>query len=151
MRNKEALFTSNKQDWRTPRSFFDEINNQLKFDVDIAANAENSLCPDFTDDYFNCAGLQDKILWCNPPYNKIAKFVSHAIINNHKVCFLVPARTDTRWFHCFPYGTQVYLLRGRLKFSGASSFAPFPSCLILLNITTKLKLSMPNIRFVIEM
>ena len=52
----------------------------------------------------------------------------------HTVVMLLPARTDTRWFHEDIYRrerTQVRFLRGRLRFGGAGNSAPFPSMVVV--------------------
>jgi site-specific DNA-methyltransferase (adenine-specific) len=47
------------------------------------------------------------------------------------VC-LLPARTDTRWFHEYIYGkAEIRFLQGRLKFVGAKNSAPFPSMIVV--------------------
>jgi hypothetical protein len=47
--------------------------------------------------------------------------------------YLIPARTDTRWFHeiCLPMATEIRFLKGRLKFGGATTPAPFPSMVVV--------------------
>ena len=51
------------------------------------------------------------------------------------VVMLLPARTDTKWFHdwCLPYGKNEFL-RGRLKFGGCCNFAPFPSMIVIFEV-----------------
>lgn len=45
---------------------------------------------------------------------------------------LLPARTDTRWFHDYIYGkAEVRFIRGRLKFGGSKNSAPFPSMVVI--------------------
>ena len=47
---------------------------------------------------------------------------------------LIPARTDTKWFHDYIYGKQeVRFLPGRLKFGGATTAAPFPSMIVIFD------------------
>ena len=49
------------------------------------------------------------------------------------VVMLLPARTDTKWFHEYilPYG-QIRFIRGRLKFGDSKNSAPFPSMIVVL-------------------
>jgi phage N-6-adenine-methyltransferase len=49
------------------------------------------------------------------------------------VAALLPARTDTAWWHDYviPYASEIRFIRGRLKFGGAKNSAPFPSALII--------------------
>lgn len=45
---------------------------------------------------------------------------------------LVPSRTDTRWFHNYIYGkAEIRFVKGRLKFGGATTGAPFPSMVVI--------------------
>lgn len=75
--------------------------------------------------------------WCNPPYGRqIGKWVEKAVKEVKRgvplVVMLLPARTDTKWFHdyCLPYG-KIEFLRGRLKFGGCENPAPFPSMIVV--------------------
>ena len=79
------------------------------------------------------------VCWMNPPYGReIGKWVRKAYEsardNNATVVCLLPARTDTKWFHdyCIPYG-EITFVKGRLKFGGAKSGAPFPSAVVVFN------------------
>ena len=49
---------------------------------------------------------------------------------------LVPARVDTRWFHDYIYkkdNVSYEFIKGRLKFSGSKTSAPFPSMIVIFN------------------
>ena len=75
----------------------------------------------------------DGVCWCNPPYGRqIGKWVEKAFKSSATVVMLLPARTDTKWFHdwCLPYG-KIEFLRGRLKFGGCDNSAPFPSMIVV--------------------
>jgi hypothetical protein len=56
------------------------------------------------------------------------------------VVMLLPARTDTRWWHDYviPYASEIRFIRGRLKFGGAKNSAPFPSALVIFRRTGEL-------------
>ena len=77
------------------------------------------------------------LVWLNPPYGTgIEHWLAKArhelqIGNASRVVALVPARTDTRWWHTHvaPHA-DILLLRGRLQFVGAEASAPFPSALL---------------------
>ena len=118
---------------------FDELNEEFHFTLDPAANEENNKCETFFTKEQN--GLT--CLWgghtvfCNPPYGReIGKWVQKAW-EEHKtsgntVVMLLPARTDTRWFHEFIYGkAEIRFVRGRLKFGNATNSAPFPSMVVV--------------------
>ena len=116
--------------WETPSALKDSLINELDLTFDSAPLKA-------THD-----GL--KILWigavfCNPPYSKISAFLKKGLYHLangdcEKLVYLLPSRTDTAWFHDYCLkATEIRFLRGRLKFSGAKSSAPFPSMIVLFN------------------
>ena len=76
-------------------------------------------------------------VWCNPPYSRVADWARKAAEeqqNGTTTVMLVPARTDTKWFHEYVYekrGVSIQFIKGRLKFSGAMNSAPFPSMIVV--------------------
>jgi site-specific DNA-methyltransferase (adenine-specific) len=131
-------------DWETPQDFFDELNKEFNFGWDLAASEENAKCDHFFTevDDATCQTWPDHcVCWCNPPYgNKICAFVRQAyeqskptsITSGVTTVMLIPARTDTRWFHDYIYGKhEVRFIKGRLRFVGAPHPAPFPSMLVI--------------------
>lgn len=78
------------------------------------------------------------IVFCNPPYGReIYKWVKKCYEESKKpgttVVLLIPARTDTRYFHEFIYhkAREIRLIKGRLKFGNATASAPFPSMVVV--------------------
>lgn len=72
-------------------------------------------------------------MFCNPPYGpKIRPFLERGIEADVAV-FLIPARTDTRWFHelVLPCAKEIRFVKGRLRFGGATENAPFPSMIVI--------------------
>ena len=71
--------------------------------------------------------------WCNPPYGrKIGEWVKKASKSNATVVMLLPARTDTKWFHEYIYGkAEIRFIKGRLKFGNSKNSAPFPSMVVI--------------------
>ena len=48
------------------------------------------------------------------------------------VVMLLPARTDTKWFHEYIYhNSEIRFVKGRLKFGEAKNAAPFPSMVVI--------------------
>lgn len=48
------------------------------------------------------------------------------------VVLLIPARTDTIYFHEYIYNkAEIRFLKGRLKFGGSKNSAPFPSMVVV--------------------
>jgi phage N-6-adenine-methyltransferase len=136
-----ALFMSEKEDWETPPEFFRLLDDEFSFDLDVAANAENAKCENyFTEevDAFRRHWLCDSAAWLNPPYGRdIGKWIHKAhrsAIDEFApvVVCLVPARTDTVWWHEFAMrADEIRFVKGRLKFVGAPSSAPFPSAILI--------------------
>ena len=133
----EALFSSERQDWETPEQLFNELDREFKFDIDVCASASNKKCSNYFD--ISVDGLKQDwqgVCWMNPPYGRgVDKWVEKAYNESQKgatVVCLLPARTDTRWFHSFVYNkAEIRFLKGRLKFVGAESSAPFPSMVVI--------------------
>lgn len=74
------------------------------------------------------------VCWMNPPYGReIGKWVRRAFEYSGVCVCLLPARTDTAWFHDYCTKGSVEFLRGRLKFGGAKNAAPFPSMVVVFS------------------
>lgn len=131
-------FQSVKQDWATPDVLFEPVNREFGFTLDAAADATNAKA-----EKFFCAtvdGLRqdwgNHVVWLNPPYgdrgNKLSDWIKKALESSRRgatVVLLIPARTNTNWFHdlCLKHG-EVRFVRGRPKFGGASHGLPQPLC-----------------------
>ena len=75
-------------------------------------------------------------MFCNPPYSNIKAWIKKAYQESHKdntvIVMLVPARTDTRWFHQYVlHRSEIRFVFKRIKFSGAKFNAPFPSMIVI--------------------
>ena len=130
----DALFSHKTDLWETPQDFFDRLNDEFHFNLDVCALPENAKCKRYFTPEVD--GLkQDWVgtVWCNPPYGRqIAKWVKKAAESDCTVVMLIPARTDTGWFHDYIYGkVEIRFLRGRLKFGEAKWNAPFP-CMVVI-------------------
>lgn len=131
-----GIWQSNRQDWETPQWLFDELDREFHFTLDAAATKENTKCASFLED-----GLTqdwEGVVWCNPPYGKgvTPKWTEKAYKENLRggatIVMLLPARTDTKWFHDHCYGkAEIRFIKGRLKFEGATQPAPFPSMVVI--------------------
>lgn len=75
----------------------------------------------------------------NPPYGRnIGLWVHKAATCGATVVCLLPARTDTRWFHEYIYHkAEIRFLRGRLKFGDSKNSAPFPSMIVIFRENEK--------------
>lgn len=138
---KNVHFSSKTDMWSTPQYLFDTWNFDFKFVWDVCATKENSKCGKNYFDKDDDGLLQpwdiiDGWKWMNPPYGReIGKWIEKAS-KERKVVALLPARTDTKYFHNFIYGktgVEVIFLRGRLKFGDSKNSAPFPSMIVIFN------------------
>lgn len=134
--NTDVMFSSKTDLWETPQEFFDSLNNEFDFDLDVCAMPKNAKCKRYyTPEEDGLVQPWEGVCWCNPPYGReIGKWVRKALISSFlgaTVVLLLPARTDTRWFHDYIlHHGEVRFLRGRLKFGGGNS-APFPSMVVI--------------------
>ena len=140
-----ALFSSKRMDWCTPQDFFDRLDAEFHFVLDAAATDQSAKCRNYytpeTDGLkqsWNCGGA----VFCNPPYGReIGKWGKKAYEESQSgttIILLIPARTDTAYFHDYIYGkAEIRFVRGRLKFTdengAAGQSAPFPSMLVVYN------------------
>ena len=129
-------FSSVTDLWATPQAFFDKLNEAHHFTLDVCATDENAKC----ERYFTVEQnglLQDWTgsAWMNPPYGReIGLWMRKAYEsskNGAKVVCLVPARTDTAWWHDYATKGHIDFIRGRLKFGNAKNSAPFPSAVVV--------------------
>ena len=135
--NKEVMFSSKTDLWETPQDFFEKLDREFGFELDVCALPENAKCSRYFSPMDD--GLEQDwtgVCWCNPPYGReIEKWVKKAYISaieGATVVMLLPARTDTRWFHDWIYGkTEIRFIRGRLKFGGAEYGASFPNMVVV--------------------
>lgn len=133
-------FSSETDEWPTPQDFFDGVNRRLgPFDLDVCATPENAKCAQFfTKEQDGLAQKWTGKVWMNPPYGRaIGKWVQKAYessLTGALVVCLIPARTDTAWWHDFVTKGNVRFIRGRLKFGGCKHSAPFPSALVIFGI-----------------
>ena len=139
-----GLFTSKTPEWSTPQSFFDELNKEFNFKLDVCATKKNAKCIEYytkeEDGLSKNWLLHSGYKWMNPPYGREIKDWVKKANDTGKVVCLLPARTDTRWFHDFIYnqeGVEIRFIKGRLKFGGAKNSAPFPSMIVVFNKANK--------------
>jgi phage N-6-adenine-methyltransferase len=134
--NLSVHFKSDSTEWETPQATFDEWNARFHFTLDVCATTENAKCAKF----FTIAddGLRQQWIgacWMNPPYGRvISKWMKKAWESSLKgatVVCLVPARTDTRWWHEYAVKGKIHFIRGRLRFGWHRNSAPFPSAVVV--------------------
>lgn len=141
----QGLFSSEKQDWCTPQQFFDELDAEFHFVLDAAATHQNGKCKRcFTPEDDGLIQNWDVggAVYCNPPYGReIGLWVKKAYEEAQKgttIVMLIPARTDTKYFHEYIYHkAEIRFVKGRLKFTDENGTpkgtAPFPSMVVIYN------------------
>ncbi len=135
--NTDLMFSSASDEWETPLALFAELDNEFRFNLDVCASPTNHKCAAYFSKWDN--GLaQDwgsRVCWMNPPYGRqIVGWMLKAFdasLGGATVVCLVPARTDTAWWHDYAIRGEVRFLRGRLRFVGAKASAPFPSAIVV--------------------
>jgi len=129
MKGHDVLFSHKSDHWSTPKDLYNRLDDEFGFDYDP--------CPlrgkkDGLDSNWN------GVAFCNPPYSNSRAFIEKAISEIKKgrcklAVFLLPARTDTSWFHDLIYNNyEIRFIRGRLKFGNSKNSAPFPSMIVII-------------------
>lgn len=134
----KALFTSHKFDWETPDFIFQKLKQEFDFTYDLAANNKNTKCECYTNDFLEIKNLEKsphEYFWLNPPYGRnIISFIQKAYelsCAGKTVVCLLPCRTDTRWWHEYAMKAEIRFVKGRIRFKGAKTSAPFPSVVLI--------------------
>lgn len=137
--NVDVMFSSKTDQWSTPQDFFDTLNEEFNFTLDPCADEFNHKCEKYFNEQQNGL-IQDwsgNVVFCNPPYGKaikdwVKKCYEESQKPNTRVVMLIPARTDTTYFHDYIYGkAELRFIRGRLKFGNSKNSAPFPSMVVI--------------------
>lgn len=139
----KGLFSSNTGEWETPQDLYDILNKAWGFTLDVCATKDNAKCERFItkeQDALSENVFWHGTCWMNPPYGRgIGKWIEKAYLTaksgNSVVC-LVPARTDTSWWHDYCMKGDITFIRGRLKFGDSKNSAPFPSAIVVFSPIT---------------
>lgn len=137
----KGMMTSNSNEWATPIKFFKELNKEFEFTLDPCATKENAKCKKYytKEDNGLTKDWNGERVFCNPPYGReiqywVKKCYEENKSNNTFIVMLIPARTDTSYFHDYIYHKQeIRFIRGRLKFNDGKNPAPFPSMIVIFN------------------
>ena len=129
------IVTEKRQDWGSPQALFDRWNKEYDFTVDACATEENKKLERFWSEKED--GLKQSWVsehpFCNPPYKDTARWLAKREADDATAVFLLPANTDTNWFHTYIVGkaVSVFFFKQRIKFVGPSGNGPgFPSMLV---------------------
>ena len=127
MRGRDALFSFASVHWATPAEVLDALNAEFgPFTLDPCPLSDSPAVDGLALDWTGHA------VYCNPPYGRgVGEWLAKGRTARVAV-FLLPARTDTRWWHEHaPHASEIRFLKGRLKFGGAKAGAPFPSVVLV--------------------
>jgi len=134
----KPYFTSKSDEWATPQDLYDSLDAEFHFNLDPCSNDINCKCEKhFTPEQDglkqNWGGCR---VFCNPPYSRIAEWTEkcyrEGCKDNTLVVLLIPARTDTKYFHNFIKDrAEIRFIKGRLKFGDSTNSAPFPSMVVI--------------------
>lgn len=132
----QGMMTSNSDEWTTPSALFRALDRRFGFELDPAATRENALCPMYftKEDSGLLKSWTPYRTFVNPPYSNVAGWTAKCVSESEGgcplICALIPARTDTRWWHdCVKQADLIWFLKERLKFGDGAGSAPFPSAL----------------------
>lgn len=156
----DGMFSSDKDYWATPIDFFNKLNDEFNFNLDPCCYKETAKCSKYftKDDDGLIQNWEGHTVFCNPPYGRdIGDWVKKCYKESKKadtlVVILIPARTDTKYFHKYIYknAKEIRFIEGRLKFTDfrnpdkKTSAAPFPSMIVVFK-NTKTKMLIKKIR-----
>ena len=128
-----VLLASENMYWETPGALYEHLDSLFEFDFDPCPHnpSFDGLSVDWgTSNYVN------------PPYGReIGKWIKKGYgeyLKGKRVVFLIPSRTDTKYWHDYIMkASTIWFLKGRIRFSGASNPAPFPSSVVLFEPKAK--------------
>ena len=127
-------FSSTNQNGETPDDLFSLLNSEFHFTRDVCASSENTKCSAFWSEEDSCLDKTwDGINWMNPPFRDMKKFIRKAFEQRHNavtVC-LIPARTNTKWWHEYCMKGEVLFICGRPKFKGYTHGLPQPLAIVI--------------------
>lgn len=156
----KTLYSRDSDEYQTPQYLYDFLDEIFHFTLDPCASMQierqkriDTKVKYTADDNGLLKSWINYSTFINPPYSQIKRWIDKSIeefddrvetfVKTGKkpspIVLLVPARTDTKWFHKIanhPY-TKIFLLKGRLQFDKSkTSKAPFPSCIIALGVSS---------------
>jgi phage N-6-adenine-methyltransferase len=148
--NRSALYSSVTDNWPTPQDFYDRLDAEFGFELDVCSSRANRKAPSYFaldhEDVDRRDGLEADwsdggatgTVWMNPPYGKtIREWMSKAFDTAHTtgrtVVCLVPVRSSSQWWHdlVLNTGAEVRYVKGRLTFGDATNSAAFASAVVI--------------------
>jgi len=146
-----VMFSSKSNDWATPQDFYNQLDAEFGFTLDPCASQASAKCSSFytADDDGLSKNWEGQTVFMNPPYgrkigNWIQKAYEEGEKSNTRVVALIPARTDTKYWHNYCMkATEIRFVKGRLKFGhgNTKNSAPFPSAVVVFSGSPPPKIS----------
>lgn len=151
----DGRWHSRGSDWSTPQDLFDNLWSEFHFTLDVCASKWNAKAKDYFTEKDD--GLKQdwgqNVCWMNPPYGKVLNdwmkkaYESSQPVrgngvgrNGATVVCLVPAATDTNWWHEYAMKGEIRYLRGRPRFQtkeGTWQQTFSPSVIVIFNFNEK--------------
>jgi phage N-6-adenine-methyltransferase len=133
-------FKSTGQEWETPDDLFAAVNDKFHFTRDVCASSANAKCDKYWTEQDSCLDKTwDGVNWMNPPYRNMKQFIVKAHREKERAITvaLIPARTNTRWWHEYCMPCEIMFICGRPKFKGCSFGLPQPLALVVFGGKSK--------------
>lgn len=131
-------YLSQSDEWPTPQRRYDDLHREFRFTLDPAATKENAKCAKFftREDDGLSQDWSGETVFLNPPFGRVigqwVKKAYESSVQGSTVVCLLPARTDTRWWHDYVLRSkEIRWIRGRIRFEGGRHVAPFPSVVVV--------------------
>lgn len=133
-----------RQEWATPRAIADLLVREFALDLDVCALPHNAVCPRFIaapDAPAEAKALAVSVdglasswatlspsqrVWCNNPYADTGLWAEKALDESLSGVFtlmLIPANTETRWFHRLARFCGIDFFQARLRFEPSQELA----------------------------
>jgi len=145
----DGMMSSKSHDWATPQAFYDKLNDEFQFTCDVCAVAWNAKHENYITPEQDALSMPwSGVCFMNPPYGRSIRYwiekAHQEALKGVLVVALLPARTDTSYFHEFIFepGYEIRFLKGRIKFEqpdGPLASAPFPSCIVIFKAKSKVR------------
>ena len=139
---QKVMFSSKSSEWTTPQDFYDMLDAEYDFTLDPCATSESAKCKKYftkEDDGLN-QDWTGHTVFMNPPYGReikdwLKKAGEASRKGNTVVVCLIPARTDTKYWHTYCMRAhKITFIKGRLKFGEQTNSAPFPSAVVVFKM-----------------
>jgi len=131
-----------KDEWETPRSVFDPLDEEFHFTLDPCALPDTAKCESYftPDDDGLAQPWAPHRVFMNPPYGQLPQWVAKAYresLRGALIVCLLPAATSSEWWHRYCMKGEIRFVRGRVRFVGAPSSAPFSNVIVIFRPLTQ--------------